>query len=46
MANTKKSIDELKKSNKTLDKKKMDKVKGGKRRDGWGRRGCGNITPQ
>ena len=42
---TKKTIDELKRDHKPLDKKQMDQVKGGKRR-GWIRRVCSAITPQ
>lgn len=46
MAKEKKSIEDLKKDQKTLDKKEMKKVTGGKRKRLWGGRGCGGIVPQ
>ncbi|MEL6141830.1 MAG: hypothetical protein AAFU67_09460 [Bacteroidota bacterium] len=42
----KKTIDELRRDRKVLDKKDMVKVKGGKRGSWWYRRVCGDITPQ
>jgi hypothetical protein len=46
MAKEKKSIEDLKKNQKPLDKKDMKKVTGGKRKRRWGGRGCGGIVPQ
>jgi hypothetical protein len=46
MAKEKKSIEDLKKGQKPLDKKDMKKVTGGKRKRRWGGRGCGGIVPQ
>ncbi len=42
----KKSIEELRRDNKALDKADMDKVKGGKRGGFWTRRNCGGVTPE
>jgi len=42
----KKTIEELRAERKVLDKKDMDKVKGGKRGSWSNRRACGDITPQ
>lgn len=44
--NGKKSIEELKRDRKVLDRKAMDSVKGGKRRGSLLRRLSGNIIPQ
>ncbi len=42
----KSSIEDLKKGNKTLDKKDMNQVSGGKKNRPWGGGGCGGIVPQ
>ncbi len=42
----KKSIEELKRDNKVLDKQDMDKVKGGRKGGFWTRRNCSDVTPE
>lgn len=42
----KKSLSDLKKSLQTIKKKDLSKIKGGKKRGGNWKEGCGDIVPQ
>ena len=46
MGKTKKNLDDLKKDMKTIEKKDMDKISGGKKGKNKKYNGCGGIVPQ